>query len=153
MRVGAIAATLVAAGGLTAVTHAGTATSNVAVSASVASVCSFMAGPLGVGAYDTLSGANVDATVTVTLACTKGAVASVTLGQDQTAGSRSMDTLPIYDRAAGANVLSGATVPTRRAYILASSASSQVSVYGRITTKQESPVGSFSDAVVATILF
>lgn len=161
-----IAAALVAAGGLNATAHAGTATSNVAVSASVASVCSITAGSLGFGTYDTLSGANVDGTATVTVACTKGAVATVTLGQGQNAGTGSTDVLPIRRMASGANVLSyglysdptrlvpwGNTVATGQPYVSTSSASSQLTVYGRIASSQDVPAGAFSDIVVATISF
>lgn len=164
-RLGAVIVVAVS-GGMAPAAQAGTATSNLNVSATVASTCSITAGALAFGTYDTLSGAQVDGTATVTVACTKGAAATITLGQGQNPGGGSTDAAPARRMAAGLNYLGytlysdsgrltpwGNTVMTGHAYVAASSASSQLTVYGRIAANQDVPAGSFSDVVVATITF
>lgn len=165
-RVELVATVVLVAGWIAPTAHAGTATSNVGVSATVASVCSITAGSLGFGTYDTLSGGNVDGTATVSLACTKGATATVTLGQGQNSGTGSTDAAPVRRLASGANVLSyalysdatrlvpwGNTSATGQPYVSTSSASSTLTVYGRIAANQDVPAGAFSDVIVATISF
>jgi len=146
--------------------QAATATSNMNVSATVASTCSITAGSLAFGAYDTIGGAQVDGTATVTVACTKGAITSITLGQGQNAGSGSTDSAPVRRMVSGLNFLSyalfsdptrlvtwGNTALTGHAYVATTSASQAFTVYGRIAANQDVPAGSFSDVVVATITF
>lgn len=166
-RVGLTVALLAAmATGPTAVADAGTATSNMNVTATVASTCSITAGSLAFGAYDTLGGAQVDGTATVTVACTKGAITTITLGQGQNAGGGSTDAAPVRRMVSGLNFLSyalysdstrlltwGNTALTGKAYVAASSASTALTVYGRIAASQDVPAGSFSDVIVATISF
>lgn len=145
---------------------AGTATSNLNVTATVASTCSITAGSLAFGTYDTLGGAQVDGTATVSVACTKGATATITLGQGQNPGSGSTDAVPVRRMAAAGNFLSyslfsdstrlvtwGNTALTGKVYIAASSAVTQLTVYGRIAASQDVAAGSFTDVVVATITF
>jgi spore coat protein U-like protein len=145
---------------------AGTATSNLNVSATVASTCSITAGSLAFGTYDTITGAQVDGTATVTVACTKGAVTTITLGQGQNAGGGSTDTAPVRRMVSGLSFLSyalfsdttrlvtwGNTALTGHTYTALSSASQALTVYGRIAASQDVPAGSFSDVVVATITF
>lgn len=152
--------------GQVAAADAGTATSNLNVSATVASTCTITAGALAFGTYDTIAGAQVDGSATVTVACTKGASTTVTLGQGQNAGSGSTDAAPIRRMVSGVNFLSyalysdstrlqtwGNTALTGKAYVAASSASTALTVYGRIAASQDVPAGSFSDVVVATITF
>lgn len=146
--------------------RAGTATANLNVSATVASTCSITAGSLAFGTYDTIGGAQVDGTATVTVACTKGAIATITLGQGQNAGAGSTDTVPVRRMVSGLNFLNyalysdatrlvtwGNTALTGKAYTAASSASTAMTVYGRIPASQDVPAGAFTDVVVATISF
>jgi len=84
---------------------AGTATSNLNVSATVTATCSITAGALAFGAYDPLTGAQVDGSAQLTVACTKGTAAVVTLGQGQNAGTGSTDLVPIRQMASGLNRL------------------------------------------------
>ena len=145
---------------------AGTATSTLSVSATVQSTCSITSGSLTFGTYDTLSGSQVDGTATISVACTKGAATTITLGQGQNADTGSTDASPIRRMASGATMLAyslytdanrltvwGNTVATGRAYVSASSATAQLTVYGRIAANQDVPAGSFSDTIVATISF
>lgn len=146
--------------------EAGTATANLNVSATVASTCSITAGSLAFGTYDTIGGAQLDGTATVTVACTKGAIATITLGQGQNAGAGSTDAVPVRRMVSGLNFLNyslfsdatrlvtwGNTALTGKAYTAASSASTALTVYGRIPSSQDVPAGSFTDVVVATISF
>lgn len=145
---------------------AATATSNLNVSATVTATCSISAGALAFGAYNPLTGAQVDGTATLTVQCTKGTAAVVTLGQGQNAGTGSTDIVPVRQMASGLNRLGyalysdtnrtltwGNTALTGQAYIAATSASSNLTVYGRIASNQDVPAGSFADVVVATITF
>lgn len=143
-----------------------TATSNLNVSASVTSTCSISAGALAFGAYNPITGTQVDGTATVTVQCTKGTAAVVTLGQGQNAGTGSTDIVPVRQMASGLNRLGyalysdtnrtvtwGNTAPTGQAYVAAASTSTNLTVYGRITANQDVPAGAFTDVVVATITF
>lgn len=160
------AAVVVAVGALAPAAQAGTATSNLNVTATVSATCSINAGSLAFGTYNTISGAQVDGTTTVSVACTKGATATITLGQGQNPGTGSTDVVPIRRMISGINFLSyalysdstrlvtwGNTVATGQGYTAASSATTQLTVYGRIAASQDVPAGSFSDVVLATITF
>lgn len=161
-----LVAAVVAASAMAPEARAGTATSNMNVTATVASTCSISAGSLAFGAYNTLSGTQVDGTTTVSVACTKGATATITLGQGQNAGTGSTDAIPIRRMVSGVNFLGyalysdstrlltwGNTIITGQAYIALSAATTQLTVYGRIAASQDVPAGSFSDVVLATITF
>ena len=82
-RVG-VATTLILLVALSSRSHAsGSASANLSVSASVANNCTISTSPLAFGAYDpvvTNASTNLDATGTVTVACTKGATATIGLG-------------------------------------------------------------------------
>ncbi|HEY0194901.1 MAG TPA: spore coat U domain-containing protein [Kofleriaceae bacterium] len=145
---------------------AGTATSNLNVSATVTSTCSISAGALAFGTYNPITGTQVDGTATVAVQCTKGTASVVTLGQGQNAGTGSTDIMPVRQMAAGLNRLGyslytdtnrtvawGNTALTGQAYVAAASTSTNLTVYGRITANQDVPAGSFTDVVVATITF
>src|SRR5687767_13249857 len=82
---------LLATGG---VAHADTATSNMTVSASVAPTCEITAGPLSFGAYNTVTGDEVDGTAAITVACTKDSTSAITLGQGLFAAVGSTDPAP-----------------------------------------------------------
>lgn len=145
---------------------AGTSTSNLAVSATVSSTCSISAGSLAFGAYDPVAGTQVDGTATVSVNCTKGAAAKITLGQGSHAAVGSTDIVPVRRMSDGTNHLSYAlfsdasrttlwanTAATGVNYNAASSATQQITVYGRISSAQDIPAGSYADTVVATITF
>lgn len=164
----AAAAVAVAAGMMApASALAGTATSNMNVSATVSSTCSITAGSLVFGSYDPVTAAEVDGQATVAVSCTKGATATITLGQGSHSGGGSTDAAPIRRmKDGGTNFLSyslfsngarstvwGNTAGTGVGYTAPSSAQTQLTVYGRIGASQDIPSGSYSDVVVATITF
>ena len=142
------------------VSAAGTATSSFAVSASVTANCTISAGALAFSAYDpvvTNAAANLDQTSTITVACTKGATASVALDNGVNfSGGRRMKSGTDYlgyemYSDSGRSTVWNSTAPV--AYTAASKAASSLTVYGRVAAGQDVPAGSYSDTVVATITF
>ncbi|HJT16836.1 MAG TPA: spore coat U domain-containing protein [Thermoanaerobaculia bacterium] len=142
---------------------AGQATANLNVSASVSAVCTISTAAVAFGAYDpvvTNAAAALNGTGTVTVACTKGASATIDLGNggNLSAGSRRMTSGPdflnyaLYKDAArtqvwGTGLAGGATLT----YNSASKAATNLTVYGTVPGGQDVTVGSYSDVVVATI--
>lgn len=147
---------------------AGSSTSNMTVTATVTSSCTISAGPLAFGNYDAVAGPQVDATAQLSVACSRGAITSITLGQGQNPGVGSTDAVPLrrMKRDTATEMLSymlyqdalrvlpwGNTALTGHVYIPATSAATNVPVYGRINALQDVPTGSYTDVVVATITF
>ena len=142
---------------------AGSATANLNVSASVSAVCTISTAAVAFGAYDpvvTNAAAALNGTGTLTVACTKGASATIDLGNggNLSAGSRRMTSGPdflnyaLYKDAArtqvwGTGMAGGSTLT----YNSASKASTNLTVYGTVPAAQDVTVGSYSDVVVATI--
>lgn len=150
--------------------YADTATSNMTVSASINNSCTISAGSLTFGAYDPVvanasSGADLDATATLSVACTSGASTTITLGQGSNPGGGSTDAAPERQMASGSDRLAyslwqdpgfgtvwGNTQLTGKSYT-GTGASENVTVHGKIAKGQNMPAGSYSDTVVATITF
>lgn len=146
---------------------AGTSTSNMNVSATVTTSCSISAGSLAFGSYDAVTGAAVQGTAALSVACTKGATAQITLGQGSQAGTGSSDIAPLRRmKDSGTNYLSyslfqdsarttvwGNTSVTGASYLSAGSAATTITVYGTIGATQDVPAGSYTDSVVATVTF
>lgn len=145
---------------------AGTATSSMAVSATVANNCTISNGGVAFGAYDPIvANATTDLAVTgtITTTCTNGA--SVTVGLDQGAhpGTSSTPAAPVRRMLAGTtNYLSyqlysdsahttvwNATGPT----VTGTGAAVATTVYALATKGQNIPTGSYADTVVATVTF
>ncbi len=148
--------------------NAGSSTSNMGVTATVVASCTVTAGTLAFPNYDAVTGAQVDGSGTLSVACSKGAITSITLGQGANAGFGSTDLLPLrrMKKIASTETLSyslyqdatrlvtwGNTALTGVTYVPASAAATNVNVYGRITAGQDQPTGSYSDTVLATISF
>lgn len=152
---------------LGATAHASTDTDEMTVSAEVVASCTISAGDLAFGAYDTVSGAAVHGTATLTVACSvDGVERKVTLSQGANADIGSSAATPLRRMANGTEHLSyklysagigdtvwGDTAETGKGYTAASSAPASLTVYGTIDASQDVPVGSYSDTVVATITF
>jgi len=152
--------------GSAAAAQAGSAQSNLSVSANVTSTCTINAGSLSFGSYDPVAGTQVDGSATVSVACTKGANAQITLGQGTHAAGGSTDAAPNRRMADGASNLQyslfsdasrsvtwGNTSGTSVGYASSSSATSSLTVYGRVAAGQDVAAGSYTDTVVATISF
>lgn len=152
--------------GFSASAFAATETATLTVQATVSDSCTISTAALDFGAYDTVAGTQVDGTGTVTVACTTGATADVTLGQGANADALSTDAAPLRRMTDGTDFLAyelfsdsgrtttwGNTVATGLSYAAASSATSDLTVFGRITASQDVQAGSYSDSVTATIEF
>jgi spore coat protein U-like protein len=147
---------------------AGSASSSIAVSATVNANCLITAGALGFGTYDPVSAnasSPLDGSATLSVTCTQGAAAKIMLGQGSNADTGSNDGAPVRRMRTGTNYLSyqlykdvaggvvwGNTDGTHVAYT-GTGGSGSVSVYGRVTAGQNVPAGSYTDTVLATINF
>lgn len=144
---------------------AATATANLTVSATVAVNCTISTGTLAFGSYDPVvanASADLDASGTFTVACTKGASGvTIDLGQggNYSSGRRMASAgnfLPyqLHSNSARTAVWGstsgGATVAVGAP---ASKAAVTHTVYGRIAAGEDVPAGSYSDTVVATVNF
>jgi spore coat protein U-like protein len=148
---------------------AATETSNLSVTATVTANCSISTAPVAFGAYDPVvvnASADRDATGTVTVACTSGASAAVTLGQGANADTGSTDDVPLRRMTDdGTNFIEyGLFTDVGRATVWGNDTDTDVAhtgtgaavgltVYGRIPAGQNVPAGSYTDTVVATVTF
>ncbi len=142
---------------------AGTATANLNISASVSAVCTITTSPVAFGAYDpVVANASTDLTSSgsVNVACTKGATATIDLGNGNnlSGGSRRMSSgsdfmnYALYKDAARTQVWGSALAGgTTASYTAATKNSTAVTVYGTVPQAQDVTVGAYSDVVVATI--
>lgn len=142
---------------------AGSATANLNVSASVSAVCTISTAAVAFGAYDpvvTNAAAALNGTGTLTVACTKGASATIDLGNggNLSGGSRRMTSgsdflnYALYKDAARTQVWgTGMAGGTTLTYNSASKVSTNLTVYGTVPAAQDVTVGAYSDVVVATI--
>ena len=142
---------------------AGSATASLNISASVSAVCTISTSAVAFGAYDPVvanAATDLNGTGTVTVACTKGAAATIDLGNggNLSGGSRRMASgtdflnYSLYKDAARTQVwgtgLAGGTTYT---YNSASKVATAVTVYGKVPQNQDVTVGAYSDVVLATI--
>jgi spore coat protein U domain-containing protein, fimbrial subunit CupE1/2/3/6 len=155
---------------LASASNAATATSTLTVTANVSNNCTIAAANLVFGAYDPVvanaaSPLNVNSTVTV--ACTKGATATVGLnagansGKGGCATTRAMSSgggvpsylcYEIYSNAGLSTVWGNAGAGLVN-YTAASKAPTALTDYGQVPAGQDVPTASYSDSVTATITF
>lgn len=152
------------------VAHAATSTANLAVSATVTANCSISAtSALNFGAYDPVvanAASDLDGTGTISVTCTSGAPATITLGQGANADTGSTAAAPLRRMTDGStNFISYSLYSdSSRTVIWGDDATVDVAttgtgaaeahtVYGRIASAQNVPAGSYSDTVVATVTF
>jgi spore coat protein U-like protein len=145
-------------------TSAASATASLDVSASVTNNCTISAAALGFGSYDPVvanAAGNLDGTGVVTVACTKGATATIGLGVGNNAsgstrrlsdGSGNFLSYELYSNAGRTNIWN-TTTGTLATGAAPSKASRDFTVYGRIGPNQDVPAGAYSDSVVATVNF
>ena len=159
---------LTVAGAAMAVTSqraaAATATANLGVSATVTNNCTISTTALGFGSYDPVvsnATGNLDGTGRVTVACTKGATANVGLGNGSNAsgstrrladGSGNYLAYELYQDSGRSTVWNGGS-GTLSTGVAPSKAARDFTVYGRISSNQDVPAGSYSDTIVATVNF
>lgn len=162
-----LAATLVL--GAIGAAHAGSSTSNLSVTASVGANCTISTTATAFGAYDSIV-ANATtpliATGTVRTTCTTGSAATVTLDQGVSPTVGSSDTVPLRRMTNGSNNYlaydlftdSGRSLPFGNTAGTGQSANGigtpvDTTVYGRVGSGQNVPVGSYTDLVIATVTF
>jgi spore coat protein U-like protein len=163
------AATMLTMAFASAAAHAGSASQNLSVTASVADNCVLSTSAVAFGAYDPVSAnasTDLDGTGSVSVTCTSGASATIKLGQGNNADTGSTDSAPARRLAdAGTNYLSYQLYSdSGRTTVWGNDAGTGVShtgtgtaatltVFGAITKAQNVPTGSYSDMVVATVSF
>ena len=145
--------------------RAASASASLSVSASVVNNCTISTTALAFGSYDpvvTNAAANLDATGTVTVACTKGASSSIglNLGSNASGSTRRLNdgsgnflTYEVYQDSSRSTVWgnSGAALLTPAA--APSKAARDFTVFGRVPGNQDIPAGSYSDTITATVNF
>lgn len=161
-------AVLVAVAAMSGTAAAGTATSNLPVSATISANCTIDAsGGVAFGAYDpivTNKTTALTATGTISTTCTNGSSATITLGQGANAGTGSTAAAPVRRMLAGtSNYLSyqlysnsGMTTVfdgSTGVAVTGTGSAVSTSVYGSVAAGQNVPAGSYSDTVVATVAF
>ncbi|HEX4338375.1 MAG TPA: spore coat U domain-containing protein [Polyangiaceae bacterium] len=168
-RFGILATLLVGSLGIVSSADAGTNTANLSVTATVSANCSISTTALAFGAYDPVTAnasSPLDGTGGVSVNCTSGSAATVTLGQGSNANTGSTDIIPLRRMAdasthrlsyflfsdSGRTTVWGNTIATGVAQTGTGSVVA-LTVYGRVTAGQNVAAGSYADTVVATVTF
>lgn len=146
--------------------RAGSGRAQLSVSVTVQPSCAVQADAMAFGVYDPVAGGTLEAAASLTVACTKGTTATITLDQGGNAAPGSSDDRPHRRMADGAQYLSydlyadaarttawGNTAASGRAYVATTGSAQALAVYGRIAGQQDVAAGVFTDQVVATITF
>ena len=149
--------------------HAGSASADMGVAASVSANCTISAAPVNFGAYDPVSAnasAPLDGTGSVSVMCTNGASANIILGQGGAPDAGSSDDAPLrrLQDGQGNHLAYGLFSDAAKTILWGNSGPSGVAhtgtgietaltVHGRIAAGQNIPAGSYSDTVVATVMF
>ncbi|MBD2131755.1 spore coat protein U domain-containing protein [Sphaerospermopsis sp. FACHB-1094] len=163
----ALASAILITAGYAAPAMAGTATSDINVSATVISNCSISTTPLAFGDYDPLvthATTHLDATATVTTTCSNGRGTYIRLGQGANAATGSTNVSPgrrlknsgngyinynIYQNSARTTNW-GNTVDTSP-NVTGTGSAQVTTIYGRIPAGQAADATTYSDTVVATV--
>jgi spore coat protein U-like protein len=144
---------------------AASTSANLPVSATVVNNCTISTAALAFGSYDPVAGnlaADLNATGTVTIACTKGATTTIGLGLGSNASGATrrltdgVSNFLVYEMYqdstrttvwgnSGSALLTPAAAPSKTAR--------SFTVYGRIPANQDIPAGNYSDTVTATVNF
>lgn len=162
-------AVLVAVAAMSGTAAAGTATSNLPVSATVGATCTIDASAgVAFGAYDpivTNATTALTHTGSVSTTCTNGSTVTITLGEGTNKDSTSTASVPVRRMISGSNYLSyqlyqdsGATTvwantAATGVTVTGTGAAVTSNVYGVVTAGQNVPAGSYADTVVATVTF
>jgi len=146
-------------------TSAATATANLGVSATVTNNCTISTVALAFGSYDPVvanASTNLDGTGTVVVACTKGSTATIGLGLGSNAsgsirrmrdGGTNYLTYELYQDTGRSTVWGNSGAALLSPVAAPSKAARNFTVYGRVTSNQDVPAGSYTDTVVATVNF
>ena len=151
------------AGGLTSSIAAATKTADLSVNANVVNNCTISTGALAFGAYDpvtTNASADLTANGHVYVACTKGASATIDLGNGGAADANSRkltsgtDTLSyqLY-RSDGTTAWSAGSGTGGVTYNSTTKTQSDLAVLGKVAGGQDVPAGAYTNTIVATVNF
>jgi spore coat protein U-like protein len=144
---------------------AATATANLGVTATVTNNCTISTVALAFGSYDPVvanASTNLDGTGTVVVACTKGATATIGLGNGgnfsggarrMTDGATNFLSYEVFHEAARTTVWTNSGAGLLSTGVAPSKAARNFTVYGRVASNQDVPAGSYNDTVVATVNF
>jgi spore coat protein U-like protein len=156
-------------GGACLSAYVGTSTSNLSATDMVSANCTVSTAAASFGTYapvSTNASSVLDGTGAITVTCTNGSSASLTLGQGANAETGSTDVVPLrrlkdsgsdylsyslYSDSAGTRVW-GNTAGTGVA-LTADGTASALTVYGRIGAGQNNPASIYGDTVVVTVAF
>jgi spore coat protein U-like protein len=147
--------------------RAGTATSNLTVTATVPSVCVMTPGTLAFGSYDPVgvnAAAPLNATGTFTVACTKNTAYTVTLGLGSNSASAVGTTRAMKDPGTGAFLSYEIYTTTGRTLVwnttntvtgtAVTTAPITLTAYGQVPSGQSVPAATgYTDTVVSTVNF
>ena len=150
-------------GGFAVAANAGasTTTANLAVTATVTTVCLIAATPLAFGNYDPTSATPTDTTSTITVTCTAGTSFTVGLGTGGGTGAtvtnRSMTfsgnslNYAIYQDSGHSTNWGNTPGTDTPASQTSTTTPTTMTAYGRISAQQDVPAGGYTDTVVATV--
>jgi len=147
-----------------AAAHAGTATSNLSVTATVTANCTVSTAAVAFGNVNTISGSNVDGSGGITVTCTNGttwtAAAGVGSGTGATFASRKMASggnllnYSLYTDSGRTSIWGDGSAGNVTIGGAGNGAAQNVTVYGRVAAGQTSvPAGSYSDTVSVTVTY
>ena len=153
-----------AAAALPSGAHADTAGSTLSVSATVTANCTVSTSALAFGNVDTLSGANVDGTGSLSVTCTNGTAWAASAGTGAGSGAsfvgRRMTAGPdwlsynLFTNASRTTVWGDGTGSTATITGTGSGSAQAVTIYGRVNSGQTSaPAGNYADTVAVTITY
>lgn len=142
--------------------NAGTATDNLAVSATVIASCNVSTSPLAFGNYNPVTATPLDAATSISVTCTNGTTYDVLMneggGSGASVGTRKMTSsgnllnYSIYRDSNRSNVW-GATIGSNVVSGTGTGAAQPIDVYGRVPAQQAAPAGSYTDTVVVTVSY
>lgn len=143
---------------------AATATANIAVSATVLSICSVVATPLAFGNYNASSGTPKDATADITATCTPGVGYTLTLDAGTTGGGSLDDRLmdgpgtatlsyDLYTANDYATIWGDGSGSTGTVADTGDGTGQVHTVYGRIPISQFVTNGAYTDTVQVTLTY
>jgi len=161
-------ATALALGAVTGTQAASPQTANLSVTATVSANCTIATTAVAFGQYDPVvaqASADLPATGKVSVTCTTGAPATITLGQGVDPDPSSTDAAPVRRMKAGTDYLSynlysenthtdvWGNDATSDVENTGTGANQDITVYGLVPAGQNVPTGNYADTVVATITF
>jgi spore coat protein U-like protein len=145
--------------------HAGSATASMAVSATVINNCTISTAAVAFGSYDPVvanASANLDSTGSITIACTKGATATIGLnaGGNSSGSTRRLAdgasnylTYEIYKDSSRTSVWGDSGADLYSPPAAPNKSPRTFTAYARVTSNQDVPAGSYTDTITATVNF